>query len=159
MLELKLFVLLLIANGSPVIASHVFGNRFACPLDGGLLLGDGQPLLGHSKKIRGIVSSMLLTVLAAPLLDLSWQIGLTISVVAMLGDLSSSFIKRRLKRPVSSQFIGLDQIPESLFPLLVCRSQLDLSYSSIALIVFIFIIGGALLSRVLYKLNIRRKPY
>jgi hypothetical protein len=33
----------------------------------------------------------------------------------------SSFIKRRLALVPSSQAIGLDQIPESLFPLLACR--------------------------------------
>ena len=159
MLELTLLLLLFIANGSPIVARHIFANRFAFPVDGGRLLDDGQPLFGHSKTIRGIVASLLLTIIAAQLLGLSWQIGLMVSVAAMLGDLFSSFIKRRLKKPVSSRFIGLDQIPESLFPALVCKTQLALSIYSISLIVLMFILGELLLSRIMYKLKIRRNPY
>jgi len=159
MLELTLLLLLFIANGSPIIARNIFANRFAYPLDGGQLLGDGQPLFGYSKTIRGIVASLLLTSIAAQLLGLSWHIGLMVSAAAMLGDLFSSFIKRRLKKPVSSRFIGLDQIPESLFPVLVCKSQLALSAAPILLIVLAFVLGELLLSRIMYKLKIRRNPY
>jgi len=159
MLELTLYLLILIANGSPIIARHIFGNRFAYPLDGGRLLGDGQALFGHSKTIRGIATSLLFTSIAALLLGLSWHIGLMVSAAAMSGDLLSSFIKRRLKRPVSSRFIGLDQIPESLIPVLACKTQLALSMHSILLIVIMFIVGELLLSRIMYRLKIRRNPY
>jgi len=159
MIELTLYLLILVANGSPIIARHIFANRFNLPVDGGRLLGDGQPLFGHSKTLRGIVASLLLTTISALLLGLSWKIGLIVSAVAMMGDLFSSFIKRRLKRPVSSQFIGLDQIPESLFPVLACKTYLVLSNASILLIVLMFVVGELLLSRIMYKLKIRRNPY
>jgi len=154
-----LLLLLIIANGAPVIARYIFTERFEYPLDAGLLLNDGRPLFGHSKTVRGIVSSLLLTTLAAPVLGFSWQFGLLVSVTSMLGDLFSSFIKRRLNKPISSRFIGLDQIPESLFPALAIKKPLALGIVDISLIVLIFVIIELLLSRILFTLKIRKNPY
>ena len=39
----------------------------------------------------------------------------------MLGDTGSSFVKRRLGYPSSCASLGLDQLPESLLPLLVLQ--------------------------------------
>ncbi len=55
--------------------------------------------------------------------------------------------------------LGLDQIPESLFPMLACRHLLSLSLLDIVLVVVAFFIVELLLSRLLYKLHIRDKPY
>lgn len=77
----------------------------------------------------------------------------------MAGDVCSSFVKRRLGLPSSSRALGLDQIPESLFPLLACRQQLSLSVLDIAAIVEAFLIGELWLSRVLYGWHIRDRPY
>ena len=125
-------VLLALANGSPIIATRIFGRTFSRPLDGNAKFVDGRPLLGTSKTVRGIIVALLVTALAAPLLGLEWRIGLLIGATAMAGDLFSSFLKRRLGLPPSSRAIGLDQIPESLFPLLACYSALSLSVIDIA---------------------------
>ena len=77
----------------------------------------------------------------------------------MSGDLFSSFLKRRLRLTASSRAIGLDQIPESLFPLLACRSAFSLSVLDIAVAVFTFFVGEVLISRVLYKFHLRDRPY
>lgn len=77
----------------------------------------------------------------------------------MAGDVFSSFVKRRLRLPASSRATGLDQIPESLLPLLVCRQLLALSLIDIAAIVGGFLIGEVWLSRVLYAWHIRDRPY
>ena len=61
-------ILLAIANGSPVFAKKLLGDRCSWPIDGGLLLWDGQPFLGRSKTARGLVIAVLLTTLIAPLL-------------------------------------------------------------------------------------------
>jgi CDP-2,3-bis-(O-geranylgeranyl)-sn-glycerol synthase len=76
----------------------------------------------------------------------------------MLGDLTSSFIKRRLGRPPSSQALLLDQVPESLFPLLVFRERLGLAAWDIAVVVLAFFVLDLLLSRLLYKLHLRDQP-
>jgi CDP-2,3-bis-(O-geranylgeranyl)-sn-glycerol synthase len=77
----------------------------------------------------------------------------------MAGDLFSSFVKRRLNLAASSRATGLDQIPESLFPLLVCRGALSLSLLDIAIGVAIFFAGEVMLSVLLYRAHIRDRPY
>ncbi|HXK57554.1 MAG TPA: CDP-archaeol synthase, partial [Gammaproteobacteria bacterium] len=84
---------------------------------------------------------------------------LLIGGFAMLGDLLSSFFKRRLGLNPSAMAFGLDQIPESLLPLLVCRPLLDLSWLQVCLLTLGFLILELLLSQLLYRLGIRRHPY
>jgi CDP-diglyceride synthetase len=120
---LQLLVLLTLANGTPVMAKNILGNRFSYPLDGNLRFVDGRPLFGHSKTIRGVVLAVLVTAAGAPVVGLEWDIGVLIGGLAMAGDLASSFLKRRLDMPLSSRASGLDQLPESLFPLLACRKS------------------------------------
>lgn len=156
---LQLLFLLLLANGTPVIVKKIFGGRYSQPLDGNLGFADGRPLFGRSKTIRGIVAAILVTTAGAPLIGLGWEIGLVVGCFAMLGDLFSSFSKRRLNLPSSSRASGLDQLPESLFPLLACRSLLALTPADIAACVVMFFIGEVVLSRLLYALRLRDRPY
>jgi hypothetical protein len=72
-------------------------------------------------RLSAVVLAVVATAGAAALLGLGWKIGALIGIVAMASDLLASFVKRRLGLPPSSQAIGLDQIPESLIPLLACR--------------------------------------
>jgi CDP-2,3-bis-(O-geranylgeranyl)-sn-glycerol synthase len=77
----------------------------------------------------------------------------------MAGDLFSSFVKRRLHMASSSMAIGLDHIPESLFPLLASRLLLPVSMLEIVVGVTIFVVGGLVLSPILFKLNLRDEPH
>lgn len=156
---LRVLVLLVLANGTPVIARSVFGNRLSYPLDGNLRFIDGKPLFGCSKTIRGMAFAIVVTGAGAPLIGLQWQIGVLVGSLAMLGDLFSSFCKRRLGLPPSSPAIALDQIPESLFPLLACRGPLALTLTDIAVGVGLFFVGELLLSRLLYAFDLRDRPY
>jgi CDP-2,3-bis-(O-geranylgeranyl)-sn-glycerol synthase len=159
LLVLKLLGLLSVANGAPVISAKALGRRCSWALDGGFQFFDGNPLFGKSKTIRGIGTSILSSTIVAPLLELDWKIGATVGAVAMGGDLFSSFVKRRLNLAPSSRATGLDQIPESLFPLLACRAVLALSALDITACVAAFLVGEMLLSRLLYKVHIRDRPY
>jgi len=156
---LKLLVLLTLANGTPIAAKKIFGSRFSFPLDAGNMVWDGRPLFGPSKTVRGILASILVTTASAPLLGLDLTVGATAASAAMAGDLLSSFVKRRLNFPPSSQALGLDQVPECLFPMLACREALSLTAADIALGVAIFFVGELILSRLLYRLHFRDKPY
>ncbi len=158
-LVLTLLALLGAANGAPVLAKRVLGARWSWPIDGGLRFFDGHPVFGKSKTLRGIVSSILATAAIAALLGIPVEVGAFFAAAAMLGDLFSSFVKRRLGKPSSSQALGLDQVPESLFPLLVCWNALGLTLADAAATVALFFAGELLLSRLLYKLNIRDRPY
>ena len=156
---LQSLLLLILANGTPVIAKKILDSRFSRPLDGGLKLLDRQPLFGASKTIRGVLVSILVTTAGAPLLGLQPKVGALVAVTAMAGDLFSSFVKRRLNFRPSSQALGLDQVPEALFPLLACRDALSLTAVDIALAVGIFFFGELILSRILYKARLRDEPY
>ena len=155
----QLLILLALANGSPVIAKRILGEAYASPVDGNIRFLDGRPLLGPSKTIRGIVVSLLVTAVGAPLIGIRFEIGLLVAVAAMAGDLLSSFLKRRFGLPSSSRATGLDQIPEALFPLLVCRSALSLTAIDIFLGCAVFFAGEVLLSRLFFRLRLRDRPY
>ena len=156
---LQILVLLTFANGTPIVAKKIFGSRFALPLDAGIIFFDGRAVFGASKTMRGIVVSILITSAIAPFIGLDLTIGAIVASSAMAGDLFSSFVKRRLNFPPSSQALGLDQVPESLFPMLACRDALSLTIADIALGVGIFFIGELILSRLLFRAHLRDEPY
>lgn len=155
----QVLILLSLANGSPVIAKRIFGDTYAAPVDGNARFVDGRPLLGPSKTIRGVLISLLVTALGATLLGLQFWLGLLVASTAMAGDLFSSFIKRRLHLGSSSKATGLDQIPESVFPLLACRSVLALTALEIAAACAVFVLAQILLSRFFFWLQWRDRPY
>jgi CDP-2,3-bis-(O-geranylgeranyl)-sn-glycerol synthase len=107
LLVAQLLTLLAVANGTPIIVEKFLGKSLAFPVDGDATL-------------RGLALSILATTALAPLIGLDWRIGALVALAAMLGDLLSSFWKRRVGLAPSWQAIGLDQIPESLLPLLAC---------------------------------------
>jgi CDP-2,3-bis-(O-geranylgeranyl)-sn-glycerol synthase len=156
---LQLLALLTVANGTPVIATWFFHMRGGYPLDGGVRWIDRQPLFGSSKTVRGVLLSLLMTSATAPLIDLSWRIGFVIASLAMAGDLLSSFIKRRLRLSSGSRVTGLDQIPESVLPLLACSHALALTAMDIAIVVASFFVGEIVVSRLLYGVHVRDRPY
>jgi CDP-archaeol synthase len=158
-LVLKLLILLAVANGTPVVAKRLFGGAFARPLDSGALFADGRPWFGPSKTIRGVVLATLATTAAAAALGLGWKAGALLGIVAMAGDLLVSFVKRRLGLAPSSQAVGLDQIPESLVPLLATRLLLPLTVLDVAVATTLFFVGELVLSRLLYKWHVRDRPY
>ena len=85
-LVVQVLVLLAVANGTPVIAKDILGDRFAIPIDGGSKFVDGRPLLGSSKTVRGIFLSILMTSAFGPVVGLDWKIGAIVGTVAMAGD-------------------------------------------------------------------------
>jgi CDP-diglyceride synthetase len=79
-----------------------------------LIFPDGRPVLGRSKTIRGIVLAVLVTTAGAPLIGLGWRIGLLVGGFAMIGDLFSSFCKRRFGLPSIMMAITGDTAKVSL---------------------------------------------
>lgn len=156
---LRALLLLFAANGAPVLAKKLLGERFNRPLDGGLVLADGYPLLGSSKTIRGVAASIACTSLAAVVLGLDWAIGALFALLSLAGDLVSSFCKRRMGLPPQSRSVGLDQIPEALLPLVLLRDQLDLEWGEIGLVLAGFVVLEITLSPLLFRLRLRDRPY
>lgn len=137
----------------------LLNENFNLAVDFGQELPDKRRVFGPSKTWRGIFAALFATTVAAWLLGYSPETGLLVAVYAVLGDLLSSFIKRRLAMPPSSMAPLLDQVPESLFPAFMMRQGFNLDLFSVMLLVLIFVIVELVLSRTLYKWGIRRRPY
>jgi len=133
-----LVLLAVVANAAPLVISLVMGQRWNAPLDGGLRLHDQRPVLGPSKTIRGLLASVLATALLASLLGFSPVTGAGFASLAMLGDICSSFIKRRLGIASRRSVPLLDQLPESLLPLWLMQPIVGGTTSEILVAVAIF---------------------
>lgn len=155
----KVLLLLSAVNGAPILLNKLLEQRWAWPVDGGLGLPDGRRLCGDSKTWRGLASALLAGAAAGWVLGFGAGAGLSVGAMAMAGDLSSSFLKRRLGIPSSGMALGLDQIPESLFPLLWMRAEWQLGAGDVLGLVVAFLVLELAVSRLLYWLHIRRQPY
>ncbi|MBI3275138.1 MAG: CDP-archaeol synthase, partial [Methylocystis sp.] len=85
--------------------------------------------------------------------------GAVVAAVAMIGDLISSFLKRRLKIQPSGMALGLDQIPESLLPAIAAACTLPVTVWDVVAVTTIFFAGELILSRILFALKVRDRPY
>ncbi|MCK5481685.1 MAG: CDP-archaeol synthase [Gammaproteobacteria bacterium] len=144
-----LLLLLVTANGAPVVASSLLGKRWAWPLDSNSRFIDQRPLLGASKTLRGLVAAIVATTIVAVLLGMTWFEGAYFGLLAMLGDLCSSFIKRRLGLPSSRSVPLLDQLPESVLPVWMMQSVLGPTVIEMLAAVGAFIMIDLLFTRLL----------
>lgn len=156
---LELLLLIFVANSAPVLAADLLGRRWEQPIDAGLRLRDGRPLLGRSKTWRGLAAALVATTAAAALLGLHWGTGLAAGALSMSGDLIASFCKRRLGYAPSDRAPILDSVPESLLPALGLRTAFALEWLEVAAVVAVFAIAVRLVSPLLYRLRIRRRPW
>lgn len=159
LISLELFVMLVLANGAPVVAAKLFKRRFSAPVDAGLNWFDGRPLLGKSKTWRGIVSGAVCCALFALAIGHSLLFGFLFGLLALAGDLFSSFIKRRMALASSARMPWLDQIPEAAFPVLLAIAWgLIEAWAALAIVVC-FAFSNMWISPLLYRLGIRRQPH
>jgi CDP-archaeol synthase len=140
-------LLVIIANLVPWLVGRVVSHRWSAPLDCGLVLRDGQRLLGSHKTWRGLLAGSLAAGLLAQLLGLGFTLGIGFGALSLLGDALSSSIKRRLRRSPGSDVPGLDQLPEALLPLLVFAPSLYLNWQSCLTVALIFMALGISLTQ------------
>ncbi len=136
---IKVILFLLWINFLPPLGNMIWGDRFNRPLDRGLTWVDGRPVFGRHKTIRGIFCSLLGGLAVFFLLGTVWWVSAVAALLAMAGDLLSSFIKRRFNVASGKIVPVLDQIFESLFPLLFLSQFLMLSWIQIGVIFFCFV--------------------
>lgn len=156
---LSTLLLLAAANGGPVLARKLLKKRHANPVDGGLTLPDAHPLFGRSKTWRGFAAGILAGALTAWPLGFTPLTGAGFALLALLGDLFTSFCKRRLGKVESSRARGFDTVPESWLPAWAYANQLGLGNQDIALVVLLFFLLEEFVSPLLYKWHIRLRPY
>jgi hypothetical protein len=136
--ELRALLLLLAANGGPWLAARVLGDRWAAPVDMGLIVADGRRLLGSHKTWRGLLAGVLCAAVVASLTGLTWVTGASFGALSLLGDLVSSACKRRMGHAPGSGVPLIDQVPESLLPLVLLAMPLGLTLSEVVLVVMAF---------------------
>lgn len=159
LISLTLFVMLVLANGAPVVAAKILRRRWSAPVDAGLQWFDGRPLLGKSKTWRGVVSGALCCALFSLATEHGFVFGLLFGLLALAGDLLSSFIKRRLGLKASARMPWLDQVPEAAFPVLLAMGWgLVDAWAALFIVVF-FTLSNMWISPLLYRLGIRREPH
>ena len=158
-LTLEVLLLSIVANGTPVLSARLLGENWSFPLDGGRYFFDERPILGNHKTVRGFVVSLVTCSLVATTIGYPWLLGLIFGAAAMTGDALSSFTKRRLNVPAGGRFVGLDQIPEILFPMLLLRNEFGIEWLSIVVLTGLFVGGSLLLSQLAFRLGIKERPY
>lgn len=146
------------ANAAPVLAQLLLGSASSWPVDGGRLWRDGRRILGASKTWRGLLASLASTAaLSAWWLGDAWS-GLFAAALAMAGDLASSFVKRRRGLRSGADAPGLDQLPESLLPLLALQEPLALGAGEAFVVALAFLVLDLIGTRLLAGLRARRAP-
>lgn len=159
MLFVKLLLLLYLVNFLPPFLAYLLDRRFDAPLDRGMLLPDGRPLFGPHKTMRGVLGAVLLGGgLGGAVLGFPFGLGLALGALSMLGDLASSFVKRRLGLPSGRDIPGLDQAVEGALPLLLAASVLDLSWRLFGALLAAFCLG-AYAGSWFYKTRLLRVPF
>lgn len=138
----KILLVLWSVNLAPPLLAYLFGDTWNKPLDLGRSFRDGRHLLGSHKTIRGAAGGTLAGLCAGWAVGLPWWVGLLSGIFSMIGDMLSSFLKRRLALPSGSGVAGLDQALEGAMPFLVLKPYVSLSSSEVYAILLVFC-GGA----------------
>jgi CDP-2,3-bis-(O-geranylgeranyl)-sn-glycerol synthase len=158
-LALALFLLLIIANGAPVVAHRFLQKRWSAPVDGGRNWRDGRRVFGADKTWRGLVLGTVGCGLGGLFLGVGPVFGLLFGASALLGDLISSFIKRRAGLAPGAKASGLDQLPEAVLPLLLAMVWLDIGWYVVVAVALLFALLNVVISPALHRLGIRRRPH
>ena len=137
---IRIALFLIWANFLPALTKILLRRRFNRTLDNGLKWFDNRPIFGSHKTIRGILASLVGSTAVFPLLGVSWKVAMTAAMLAMVGDLTTSFIKRRLNLHSGQDIWVLDHFLESFFPVLYLRPYFQLSWFQVFWVLILFIV-------------------
>jgi predicted MPP superfamily phosphohydrolase len=145
-ISLKIIFLLLIINFAPPLLTVYFEECGNLPIDRGRKFLDGKPIFGPHKTYRGFIGGILSGVTVGVMFGFPIWLGLCTGTLSMLGDLISSFIKRRIEQPSGTIAPVLDQAFEGFLPLMLLGPYCQLSSWHIlflgALFCFVAFIGS-----------------
>jgi CDP-2,3-bis-(O-geranylgeranyl)-sn-glycerol synthase len=147
----QLLVLLVAANATPWMIGRALGDRWALPLDLGIVLPDGERMFGSHKTWRGLIAGAVACALAAKAVGIAPMLGLSFGVLSLLGDVCSSAFKRRLHWPPGKEALVVDQLPECLLPLAVLAQPLDLGWEASILGTVLFVLFDLIATRLRHR--------
>jgi len=161
-LLVKILTLLWVINFVPPLLAFFFEDKWNTPLDLGYRFHDGQPLFGSHKTYRGFFGGVGAGALVGWCFGFPWWLGLGAGLLAMIGDLTSSFIKRRFEISSGDIVPVLDQGFEGLFPFLVLAPYFLLGVGDVLFLLVLFslgaFIGSLFLNRVLLVIPFPNYP-
>ena len=138
LVSFKILILLWAVNLAPPLLAYYLDNRWHQPLDSGRNWLDGRPLLGSHKTIRGVIAGVATGAVGGVYLGLPAWLGLAAGVLSMIGDLLSSFLKRRLGKTSGAVVPGLDQVFEGGLPFAVLGPFFNLGAAQVTGLVLAF---------------------
>ncbi len=155
------------ANMAPVIVKKI--NVLVIPIDFNRQLG-GKPIFGKNKTFRGLFFGVLFAIVIAylqyllrdtfsslALVDYSnWLVlGFLMGLGAVLGDLSESFVKRRLGYQSGKPFVPFDQTDFVIGAVILVSFFVSLSLEKILIILGLSFILHIVVNHLAFYLRIR----
>jgi CDP-2,3-bis-(O-geranylgeranyl)-sn-glycerol synthase len=140
-------LLLVTSQVTPVVLARALGPAWATPIDGRHRLADGHYIFGTHKTWRGLIGGTAATALVGSLLSAGFALGAAFGFLALVGDLASSFIKRRIGSSSGADLPFIDQLPEALLPMLSLYGALALDLRSLIGTALIFFVLDLLVTR------------
>jgi len=150
-----------IANASPTILGG------GTPIDLGKKFIDGRRIFGDHKTIRGLISGIVIGTLTGPLLYLlgaetdlfnSFFRALLLSIGTHIGDLTGSFIKRRINLKPGESAPILDQLGFLIFALILSTPVYPVDIPTAITLVVITLILHPITNLIAYKAKIQETP-
>lgn len=143
----RALLLIIVANSVPWAIGRALGRHWSASIDKGLVLRDGERLLGSHKTWRGLISGTLGAGVVGIFTGLSFTLGASVGAISLLADLLSSAVKRRLRLRPGTEIPGVDQVPEALLPLLIFAPALQIGMLAIVGVTAVFLILDVLVTR------------
>jgi uncharacterized protein len=151
MLPAKVLCLLLCINAVPSLLGLFLPRTLNVPLDNHRKFLDGYPVLGSHKTIAGVVSGILTGGVLGYIMGFSLILGLTAGFLGMLGDLFTSFLKRRFHLAEGTDLPLIDQAFQGGLPLLLLQGACSLSWLTALTLFLAFVIIGWAGAKILRK--------
>jgi CDP-archaeol synthase len=136
---LAALLLVVMANMAPWASGWLMRGRLGYPLDCGVKLRDGTRLLGGHKTWRGVCAGELACAVTAYLLGYRAWLGVEFASLSLAADAATSLFKRRLRWRPGAEVAGVDQVPESLVPLWILATPLQLPAWGVVVVTIIFV--------------------
>jgi uncharacterized protein len=159
MFALKILAMLIVTNAAPLLSTGFCPKGNRRPLDSGRRLADGHPILGKNKTLCGLLSGIGAAGALSLLIGLPLSMCMLIAGTSLLGDLLTSFIKRRLGLAEGQTAHLLDHLLEGALPLLLCKGLFSISWSLSLVLLMLFIgcgLVGSMVVNLIFKSPARR---
>ena len=140
------------ANAAPVVLGG------GPPLDGGGKWLDGKPFLGSHKTLRGCIVGILAGIFVGAFQG-NILAGLTQGVGAILGDLISSFLKRRWDIAPGESSPLLDQLDFILMAIIISQPFTRASFTEMILIIIITIPIHYIMNYISWLVKMKEHPW